>query len=146
MRLRSRLGLRSPKPATPSGPATSQKFSFGPLKSRIAGSTDQARRRAACLSADGTPLRIKALMSLPALIDSIGGRLAASSSGIGDVAAATSGDLTLAAAAGLTACAVFVFFGCDFSSPASRLRRDQRLMKFSGSFIAIPAYQRPSAR
>src|SRR5262249_38980221 len=74
-----------------------------------------------------------AVMSVPAPIDSIGGRLLTSNS-----LAAGSADIfepgTGCSSNGLMVCVGSVFFECAVSSAASRLRRDHRLMKFSSSF------------
>ena len=67
---------RLPKPGMVSGLVKSQSFSCSPTKSRIAGSLIQARRSAARDSDTGTPGLRKSRMSVPAVIDSTGGRLA----------------------------------------------------------------------
>ena len=68
MRRTSALPI-GPNPGIESGALKSQEFSDRPTKSRIAGSALQARRRAARLSAAGTPRCRKALMSELAVIE-----------------------------------------------------------------------------
>jgi hypothetical protein len=63
-----------PKPGTPSGALKSQAFSASPMKLRIAGSADQARRSAARASSTGTPGCRKTRMSVLASIVSMGGK------------------------------------------------------------------------
>src|SRR5262245_24767915 len=103
----------------------------------MAGSDDQARRSAARFSASGTPVRMNAVTSVSELIDSMGGRLSPSNFGNGAVSGAEAtppGSLfATGSAGGLPAASVF-----SVRSPASCLRRDQRLKKLSGSFIYDP--------
>src|SRR6516162_1706742 len=73
-----RWGVREPNPGTPSGALKSQEFSDRPMKSRIAGSVDQARRSAARVRSAGAPGAKKGRMSDAARIDSVGGKFAAS--------------------------------------------------------------------
>src|SRR5262245_12319571 len=76
---------------------------------------------------------MNAVMSVPAPIDSIDGRLLTSNSLADDLAdiSEPSPDVSFD---GSIVCAVSGFFECAASSVASRLRRDHRLMKFSSSF------------
>src|SRR5438132_1334281 len=73
--------VTEPNPGTPPGALKSHEFSDKPMKSRITGSADQARRSAARAKSAGTPAARKARMSAPAPIDSIGGKLAGSKGG-----------------------------------------------------------------
>ena len=77
----SDVSSSDPKPGTLlSGLVKSHWFSAMPMKSRIVGSITQTRRSAARVSSSGTPGPRKARMSLVAVIDSIGGRVAKSNS------------------------------------------------------------------
>ena len=58
-----------PKPGIAPGALKSHEFSDRPTKSRIMGSDDQTRRRAARVKSAGTPAARKALMSDPATIE-----------------------------------------------------------------------------
>src|SRR6478735_12073176 len=78
---------------------------------------------------------MKAEMSVPALIDSIDGRLSTSNSGIGAALGAAGLPCWVSGAGAATASPVSFF---SLSSPAPCLRRDQRLRKLSGSFICDP--------
>src|SRR5262249_3272757 len=101
-----------------------------------AGSAAQARRRAACRRALGTPRCINAVMSVPALIDSIDGRLLTSNS-LADGPADISEPTPDVSFDGSTVCAGSGFFDCA-ASVASRLGGDQRLMNCSSSFPCVP--------
>jgi len=109
-----------PKPGIAFGSLKSQAFSASPMKFRMAGSADQARRRAARLSSCGMPLRRNAVMSVAASIDSIGGKLDKSTSGFGGFSAVPGG--------GVRSCSSIGSAGSGAALPdlASCLRRDQR--------------------
>src|SRR5262252_2085471 len=131
-----------PKPAIASGALKSQSYSASPTKFLMLGSEAQVRRSAARVNSDGTPGARNPRMSVSAVIDSIGGRLARSN--VGSTGAGTSRDK---AAAGSGPAGIFAFdgigtFADSVSRTASRLRRDQREMKPSESFIG-PFPSRP---
>ena len=77
-----------PNPGMAVGSVKSHWFSAMPMKSRIAGSVVQTRRSAALVNSAGTPDCRNARMSLSAVMDSIGGRLAGSKGTLGGSPAA----------------------------------------------------------
>src|ERR1035437_5062038 len=100
----------------------------------MAGSADQARRGAACLSVDGTPGCRKTRMAVLAPIESSDGSLVRSISGAlaaAGVVPATAGVASGLGSAGLSGPVAAGLSGCAFSLAVSRLRRDQRERKFS---------------
>src|SRR3954468_24008816 len=127
IRLISSVDSRCPKPGIADGSVKSPAFSASPTKSRIAGSAVHTRRSAARVSSAGTPLRRNAVMSVSALIDSIGGRLSMSKSGSAFCAASALCSLTSGFASAGGSASAFA---------TSRLRRDQRARK-SSSVIVI---------
>src|SRR3954447_8460716 len=77
------------------------------MKSRIAGSLVQALRRATCVSSGGTPARKKAVMSVSATIESMGGRLVVSkgiSARFGTTARSVSGNSSAPSSEDLAVC------------------------------------------
>ena len=81
---RSDVHSSDPKPGTLSGIVKSHWFSANPTKSRIVGSVSHARRSAARAISSGTPGAKKARMSLAAVIESSGGSVAGSKTGVED--------------------------------------------------------------
>src|SRR4051812_45915858 len=126
MRLTSSVDSSGPKPGIAAGSVKSHAFSASPTKSRIAGSVVHTRRSAARVSSAGTPARRNAAMSVSALIDSSGGKLARSNSGSA-VGFASGFGSSIAGSAVRGSASAF---------PISRLRRDQRARK-SSSVIVI---------
>src|SRR5215468_9298957 len=149
-----------PKPAIASGALKSQSYSASPTKFLMLGSEAQVRRSAARVNSDGTPGARNARMSVSAVIDSIGGRLAGSNASSAGVVIGPPTPSPLAGKGwGSGGCGdalprfppctpssrggeggVFAAAGGD-CAPASvsrntaRLRRDQRDRKVSGYFI-----------
>ena len=138
-----RQAAAGPKPGMAAGSVKSHWFSAIPMKSRIAGSDVQARRKAALVSSAGTPDCRKARMSVPAVMESIGGKLAGSNGG-------GEGEFAGVLQLPLDRRERFSIRSADSGSPTSgfsclafsRFRRDQRATKFSGSLIArSPAHR-----
>jgi len=140
---RSSPAWSGPNPGMPAGSVKSHWFSARPMKSRMDGSSDQARRRAALVSSAGTPDCRNARISLADVIESMGGRLAGSKAASEGSPAARSPvrDGVGAGGCGSTfrvASARVRVGSAPSGLRGSRFMRDQRARKVSGSLIGHP--------
>src|SRR5262249_49942199 len=135
-----------PKPRIAFGAVKSQAFSDSPTKSPIFGSAAPPRRSAARVSSAGAPGARRGRISRAAGIVAIGGGFGGSnvvsdgsgapgSPGAASLSVRRSSPDSALAGSGTGTLADFI----ASASSASRFRRDQRAMKFSGSLIVAPS-------
>ena len=134
----SSVGASGPKPGMDVGSVKSHWFSARPMKSRMAGSTVQARRSAALVNSAGTPAAKNARMSLPDVMVSMSGSAGSSGAGCGG------GRPSPAAPGAVSSPRAASGVGLGGSSAvsgrwrSSRFKRDQRVKNVSDLFKAGP--------